>query len=89
MAVSVASAACKVRLPSVFIPHGGGPCFFMPDGAMGPPGTWKGMERFLAGIFKALPAKPQALLMCVVLLRGIAPFMMSRSPVSARCFILW
>ena len=20
-------------LPSVFIPHGGGPCFFMPDGA--------------------------------------------------------
>lgn len=29
------------KQPTIYIPHGGGPCFFM-DG-MGPPGTWDGM----------------------------------------------
>ncbi|MHA1566449.1 MAG: dioxygenase, partial [Alphaproteobacteria bacterium] len=27
------------RLPTLFIPHGGGPCFFM-EWTMGPPDTW-------------------------------------------------
>src|SRR5579863_1749341 len=27
------------RQPSIFLPHGGGPCFFM-EWTMGPPDTW-------------------------------------------------
>ncbi len=49
------------RLPTVFLPHGGGPCFFMPDGAMGPPGTWKAMGDYLTSIGTAVPT-PKALL---------------------------
>ena len=33
----------SLRQPSFYVPHGGGPCFFMED----PQGTWRGMERFL------------------------------------------
>ena len=34
------------RLPTLFIPHGGGPCFFM-YWTMGPPNTWQKMEEWL------------------------------------------
>lgn len=34
------------RLPSVYLPHGGGPCFFM-DWRMGPPDTWERMRGWL------------------------------------------
>lgn len=34
------------RLPTLFIPHGGGPCFFM-KWAMGPRDTWEPLRRFL------------------------------------------
>lgn len=46
--------------PSLFIPHGGGPCFFMdwPTGG----NVWQGMQDFLAGLAKTLPAKPKAIL---------------------------
>jgi aromatic ring-opening dioxygenase catalytic subunit (LigB family) len=47
------------RLPSVFIPHGGGPCFFMPD----PGGTWTGMADFLRTLPARLPRKPKAILL--------------------------
>lgn len=47
------------QLPTYYIPHGGGPCFFMPD----PNGMWKDMERFLRGIAKSLPQTPKAVLM--------------------------
>ena len=47
------------KLPVFFIPHGGGPCFFMewPE-----PNPWKKMELFLAGFLKELPERPIALL---------------------------
>ncbi len=48
------------RLPTYFIPHGGGPCFFM-DWTYGPADTWKGMETFLRGLIADLP-RPRALL---------------------------
>jgi aromatic ring-opening dioxygenase catalytic subunit (LigB family) len=32
-------------LPTFYIPHGGGPCFFMD---WNPAGTWNGMARYLA-----------------------------------------
>jgi aromatic ring-opening dioxygenase catalytic subunit (LigB family) len=49
------------RQPSIFLPHGGGPCFFM-DWAWGPADTWHATRRFLEGLPASLPEKPQALL---------------------------
>lgn len=46
------------RQPSFFIPHGGGPCFFMDD----PRGVWTGMERFLRSLAERLPETPTAIL---------------------------
>jgi aromatic ring-opening dioxygenase catalytic subunit (LigB family) len=46
------------RQPSLYIPHGGGPCFFMDD----PRGTWTGMATFLRTIPDMLPEKPKAIL---------------------------
>jgi aromatic ring-opening dioxygenase catalytic subunit (LigB family) len=47
-----------MRQPSFFIPHGGGPCFFMDD----PRGTWTGMAAFLRGLPALLPEPPRAVL---------------------------
>ncbi len=46
------------RQPSIYIPHGGGPCFFMDD----PRGTWTGMEHFLRDLPQHLPEMPTAIL---------------------------
>ena len=45
--------------PSLFIPHGGGPCFFMDD----PAGVWTGMGDFLRHLLESLPARPKAILL--------------------------
>ena len=51
-------------LRTVFVNHGGGPCFFMPDGAMGPPGTWNSMASHLKTLVPAVvPKKPSAILL--------------------------
>lgn len=44
--------------PAFFIPHGGGPCFFMDD----PAGVWTGMAQFLRGLPARLPSPPRAIL---------------------------
>jgi len=49
------------RLPTLYIPHGGGPCFFM-DWTMGPPDTWARTASYLRGIDATLLGKPQSLL---------------------------
>jgi aromatic ring-opening dioxygenase catalytic subunit (LigB family) len=49
------------RQPAIFIPHGGGPCFFM-DWTWGPADTWQPTQRFLEGLAATLPAPPKALL---------------------------
>jgi aromatic ring-opening dioxygenase catalytic subunit (LigB family) len=46
--------------PSLFIPHGGGPCFFM-EWNMGPRDTWKSMEAWLRSLGDTLPARPRAI----------------------------
>lgn len=46
------------RQPTFFIPHGGGPCFFMPD----PAGHWAGMGAFLRSLPDRLPEAPKAIL---------------------------
>ena len=48
-------------LPCLYIPHGGGPCFFM-DWTLGPADTWERMAVFLRGLLAGLPARPRALL---------------------------
>jgi aromatic ring-opening dioxygenase catalytic subunit (LigB family) len=48
-------------LPTLFIPHGGGPCFFM-DWTMGPPDTWNKMADFLMGIDASIGRRPKAVL---------------------------
>src|SRR5690606_7268044 len=49
-----------MRQPSLYIPHGGGPCFFMdwPE-----PNPWAELEAFLRGLPATLPAKPRAILL--------------------------
>lgn len=49
------------RQPSLFIPHGGGPCFFM-NWTMGPADTWDKTRSFLERLGGTLPERPRALL---------------------------
>lgn len=49
------------RLPVWFIPHGGGPCFFM-DPPVGAPNAWTRMEAYLRGLLKGLKERPRAIL---------------------------
>ena len=46
-------------MPAFYIPHGGGPCFFMD---WSPPDTWKALGDWMRSIPAALPAQPKALL---------------------------
>lgn len=48
------------RQPTLYIPHGGGPCFFM-DWTMGPPDTWHAMAEWLRTLGRE-HADPKALL---------------------------
>lgn len=48
------------RMPTYFIPHGGGPCFFMDWEPVNP---WLKMEAFLRDFPKSFPQKPKAILM--------------------------
>ncbi|QAY76547.1 class III extradiol ring-cleavage dioxygenase [Sphingosinicella sp. BN140058] len=45
-------------LPAFFLPHGGGPCFFMDD----PQGIWSGMAAFLRALPASLDAPPSAII---------------------------
>lgn len=46
--------------PSIFLPHGGGPCFFM-DWTWGPADTWRPAEEFLSHLAASLPEPPRAM----------------------------
>jgi aromatic ring-opening dioxygenase catalytic subunit (LigB family) len=49
------------RQPAIFLPHGGGPCFFM-DWTWGPADTWHATQHFLEGLAATLPEAPKAIL---------------------------
>lgn len=49
------------KQPVIFLPHGGGPCFFM-DWTWGPADTWDATRHFLEKLAHTLPARPRALL---------------------------
>jgi aromatic ring-opening dioxygenase catalytic subunit (LigB family) len=44
--------------PALYVPHGGGPCFFMDD----PQGVWTHLADYLRGLPDSLPEKPSAIL---------------------------
>ncbi len=50
-----------MRQPTIYLPHGGGPCFFM-DWTMGPADTWDALAAWLRSISASLPEPPKALL---------------------------
>ncbi|ACG77578.1 extradiol ring-cleavage dioxygenase, class III enzyme, subunit B [Phenylobacterium zucineum HLK1] len=50
-----------MRLPTLFIPHGAGPCFFM-EWTRGPADAWARTETFLRGLVAGLPERPKAIL---------------------------
>src|SRR5690554_543060 len=50
----------SVRQPTLFIPHGGGPCFFMD---WSPADTWAGMANFLKTVATTLPQRPRAIVL--------------------------
>jgi aromatic ring-opening dioxygenase catalytic subunit (LigB family) len=51
----------RQRLPTLFIPHGGGPCFFM-DPPPDDPHMWDGLAKYLRGIDGSLGVRPKAVL---------------------------
>jgi aromatic ring-opening dioxygenase catalytic subunit (LigB family) len=50
-----------MTLPTLFIPHGAGPCFFM-DWTRGPADTWDRTAAWLKGLIADLPERPKAIL---------------------------
>lgn len=58
MSESVSDTAAE-RMPTMYITHGGGPCFFMD---WDPPDAWDGLRAALEGIDASLPHPPSAVL---------------------------
>lgn len=50
-----------MKLPSLFIPHGAGPCFFM-RWTWGPEDMWARLGLWLTSIADSLPCRPKAIL---------------------------
>jgi aromatic ring-opening dioxygenase catalytic subunit (LigB family) len=54
--------AAAPTMPTVFIPHGGGPCFFMDWTLMGGPAdAWDKTEAWLRGLVATLPERPKGI----------------------------
>jgi len=60
MSDQTSSHAARPTMPTLFVPHGAGPCFFMD---WNPPDTWNRMAAFLKGIEQTLPVRPDAILL--------------------------
>src|SRR5262249_20684022 len=54
------SAMSGAALPTLYIPHGGGPCFFM-EWTMGPPDTWDSLGAWLGSIAKSISPRPRVI----------------------------
>jgi len=53
----------EAKQPTLFIPHGGGPCFFMDWSIMGEPAdSWNKTEAWLKSIVSSLPERPKAII---------------------------
>ena len=51
-----------VRQPVIFVPHGGGPCFWIEFPPPFGPHAWDNLRDYLAGVLKSLPERPKAFL---------------------------
>ena len=50
------------RQPAIFLPHGGGPCFWMEFPPPLGPHAWDNLRAYLAGLVESLPERPKAFL---------------------------
>ncbi len=50
------------RQPAIFLPHGGGPCFWMEFPPPLGPRAWEKLRAYLAGLVDSLPERPKAFL---------------------------
>ena len=50
------------RQPAIFVPHGGGPCFWIDWPPPFGPHAWDGLRDYLAGLVASLPERPKAFL---------------------------
>jgi aromatic ring-opening dioxygenase catalytic subunit (LigB family) len=50
------------RQPAIFVPHGGGPCFWIEFPPPFGPHAWDRLRDYLAGLVKSLPERPKAFL---------------------------
>ncbi|RBP12948.1 aromatic ring-opening dioxygenase catalytic subunit (LigB family) [Roseiarcus fermentans] len=50
------------RQPAIFLPHGGGPCFWMEFPPPFGPHAWDRLRGYLAGLVASLPERPKAFL---------------------------
>ena len=57
---SISTPAAATRMPTLFVPHGAGPCFFMD---WSPADTWHRLGAYLKGIAATLPAQPRAIVL--------------------------
>ncbi len=55
---TITHSSKSARMPTWFIPHGAGPCFFM---EWNPTHAWDRTADFLRGLAKTLPARPKAI----------------------------
>ena len=51
-----------MKQPTIFISHGGGPCFWMEFGAPFGPHGFDKLRAYLAGLLATLPERPKAIL---------------------------
>ena len=65
-------------MPTLFIPHGAGPCFFM-EWTMGPKDTWERLATWLRSIDGSLPETPRALLVVSAHWETTAPTVLASS----------
>ena len=56
--MNTVASASPLRMPTWFIPHGGGPCFFMD---WNPADAWDAMAHYLKTAASALPQAPKAI----------------------------
>jgi aromatic ring-opening dioxygenase catalytic subunit (LigB family) len=61
------------RLPTRYIPHGGGPCFFMDPRPGMPPDLWDKMAAYLRGLDQAIGRRPAAVLVVSAHWEAVAP----------------
>lgn len=52
----------NTRQPTIFLPHGGGPCFWMDAPPPFGKTAWEKLRQYLSGLVESLPAPPKAFL---------------------------